>query len=98
MDFLQVVFLYGLIDVHYPGQLQSFLKGFRRASFYFEVMEFEAPRKYKFQTVTVNMSLLGNTMHVFLIGAVVAGVGGLAWVLQWVVEKSKKKNRVATEK
>lgn len=97
LDFLQVAFLYGLINIHYPPQLQSFLNGFKMSSFYFKIAEVEAPAKYKFRIATRNMGLLENTLHVFVIAAVVIVVGGLAWLVSYIRNRARL-NKVDTER
>ena len=72
LDFLQNMFLLSLVSVHYPNHLNSFIQAFRASNLWFPVADFDAPASYKFKTVVKNMSLLGNTLYIFIVFGVYA--------------------------
>lgn len=70
LDFIQNLFLYNLISIHYPPHLSSFLQGFKSSHFFFKLVELSAPAIDKFKSAVENMSLFGNATHSILIIAV----------------------------
>lgn len=63
LDFIQNLFIYNLIALHYPPHLSSFLQGFKYSHFYFKIVDLAAPALDKFKSSVDNMSLFGNATH-----------------------------------
>ena len=82
LDFVQSLFLFNLVNIHYPPHLSSFLQGFRISHFYFPILEVAAPVVEKFKTAVSNMSLLGNCVH----GIALIGVALVVTVIVLIFE------------
>lgn len=89
LDYLQNVFVLALVSAHYPSHLSFFIEGFRISSFWFPVASVDAPALFKFKTAVSNMSLIGNTLHIFILFALYVSFLGAVSLADYFINKKQ---------